>query len=137
MGQSSIVPGGRDFERRGVVQPRVRPVVVLDHVGGDHLPSASVPGVIARSAAARWISGIASPARQRVSSWQATISRLQQTGRGHQVDPSGLGDPHAREVEVPELVGALDREEAGLAPSPSGRQGWISPCSRITRSSCT
>src|SRR4051794_24729388 len=35
---SSIVRGGRDFERRAVVQSRVRPVVVVDHVGADHFP---------------------------------------------------------------------------------------------------
>src|SRR3954449_5113552 len=34
----SIVPGRRDFERRAVVQPRVRPVVVVDLLGADHLP---------------------------------------------------------------------------------------------------
>jgi hypothetical protein len=38
VGLSSIVPGRRDFERRSVVEPAVGPVVVVDHVGADHLP---------------------------------------------------------------------------------------------------
>src|SRR5829696_9417290 len=36
---SSIVPGRRDLSRRAVVQPRVRPVVVVLDVAADHLPS--------------------------------------------------------------------------------------------------
>ena len=38
MGWSCVVPGCRDFERRAVVEPTVRSVVVVDHVGADHLP---------------------------------------------------------------------------------------------------
>jgi len=54
---------------------------------------------------------IASGARQRTSSAQAVISRVQQTGRGVQVAPAVLGDPDRRHVQVPELVGVLDAEE--------------------------
>jgi hypothetical protein len=75
------------------------------------VPSVSVPGAMPRSVAARSISAIASRARQRVSRCQPTISRVQQTGRGHQVDPAGFGDPDARHVQVPELIGPLDAEE--------------------------
>jgi hypothetical protein len=82
------------------------------------VPSVSVPGGMPRSRAARSISAIASRARQRVSRCQATISRVQQTGRGHQIDPAVLGHPHAGHVEVPELVGALDAEEPRPASTP-------------------
>jgi hypothetical protein len=35
-----------------------------------------------------------------------------------QVGPAVLGDPDARHVEMPELIGTLDPEEAGTAPPP-------------------
>jgi hypothetical protein len=81
------------------------------------VPSVSVPGAMPRSVAARSISAIASLARQRVSRCQATISRVQQTGRGHQVDPAVLGHPDGGDVEVPQLVGAFDAEEPRPAPT--------------------
>ena len=37
MGQSSVVPGCRDFERRSVVEPAVGPIVVVDHVVADRM----------------------------------------------------------------------------------------------------
>jgi hypothetical protein len=75
------------------------------------VPSVSVPGAMARSVAARSMRPIASRARQRVCRCQATISRVQQTGRGHEVDPAVLGDPDRRHVQMPELIRALDAEE--------------------------
>jgi hypothetical protein len=81
------------------------------------VPSVSVPGAMPRSIAARSISAIASLARQRVSRCQATISRVQQTGRGHQIDPAVLGHPDRGHVQVPELVGPLDAEEPRPAPA--------------------
>jgi hypothetical protein len=82
------------------------------------VPSVSVPGAMPRSVAARSISAIASLARHRVCRCQATISRVQQTGRGHQVDPAVLGDPDRGHVQMPELIRALDAEEPGPAPTP-------------------
>src|SRR3954452_2648441 len=79
------------------------------------VPSVSVAGGMPRSMAARWIRAMASLALQRVSSCQATISLVQQTGRGHRVDPAVLGHPDRREVQLPELIGPLDAEEAGPA----------------------
>jgi len=76
---------------------------------------------MSRSLAARSMSAIASSARHRSSSCQPTISRVAAVDRGHQVAPGRALHPDRGQVEVPELVGALDPEEAwasapGLAP---------------------
>src|SRR5262249_30008939 len=52
----------------------------------------------------------------------------------HQVGPAVLGDPDRGQVELPELPGPLDPEEAGRLRRCSGRRRWISFRSRITPS---
>jgi hypothetical protein len=87
-----------------------------------------------RFVAARSIGAIASLARQRVCGCQAMISRVQQTGRGHQLQPAVLGHPDAREVQVPELIGALDAEDPRPPPTLHRAPPPVSRRSRITRS---
>src|SRR3954470_495205 len=84
------------------------------------VPSVSRPGPTPRSDTAAWMTAIASGARQRTSSAQPVISRVQQTGRGVQIAPAVLGDPDRRHVQMPELVGALDAKES-RPPAPALR----------------
>jgi len=53
--------------------------------------------------------------------------------RGVQVRLAVLGDPDARHVEVPELVGPLDPEEAGTPPPAKRPVALQQRCCRITR----
>jgi hypothetical protein len=81
------------------------------------VPSVSSPARMPRSATAASMTAAASWARQRMSSAQATISRVQQTGRGVQIPPAVLGDPDRRHIQMPELIRTLDAEEARPAPA--------------------
>src|SRR4051794_7385059 len=70
-----------------------------------------------RARTASSTTAVASVARQRRSSAQPTISRVQQSIAAFEITPAVLGDPDAGHVEVPELVGSGDLEVAGSPPA--------------------
>ena len=79
------------------------------------VPRVRVPGLMPCSVTARWMTAIASWARQRTVRSQPTISRVQQSMICVQVAPAVLSDPDRGHVQVPKLPGPGDLEEPGPA----------------------
>jgi hypothetical protein len=106
--------GSRYPPRRWVTPSSVRVALKRRLVNALPLsvPSVSVPGSSLCAAIARSTSVIASSVRQRSLRLQPTISRVPAVDRGVQVRPAVLGNPDRGHVEVPELIGPLDPEEA-------------------------
>jgi len=76
------------------------------------VPSVSSPARMRRSATAPSMTAVASWARQRTSSAQPVISRVQQSIAAFRITPAVLGDPDRGHIPMPELIRAGDLEIA-------------------------